>query len=248
MKMTVSEFARMTGVSVRTLHHYDAIGLLKPDFVDAQTGYRYYTQAALARMQEILFYRELEFSLKAIREILAAPQYNKREALIQQKQLLLLKKQRLERIIAALECAEEGEAIVDFKAFDRRELDAYRAEARQRWGGTAAYQEHVIKTAAYTAEDWDTVAGEIEAILAAFAAAKQSGKAADSEQAAVLAARLQRYITETQYACTDVILAALGEMYIADERFTASIDRHGDGTAAYIHAAIQAYCNKKAEK
>ena len=109
MKLQIKEFAGLTGVSVRTLHYYDEIGLLKPGFVDEQNGYRFYDEASLERMQEILFYRELDFSLKSIAELLASPNYNKQKALAKQKQLLTLKRERLTRLIAALEQAEKGE-------------------------------------------------------------------------------------------------------------------------------------------
>lgn len=103
MKMLIKEFADFTGVSVRTLHYYDEIELLKPAIVDEQTGYRYYDEQSFERMQEILFYRELDFSLKSICSILSSPDYNKEKAMEEQKRLLILKKERLERIIAALE-------------------------------------------------------------------------------------------------------------------------------------------------
>ena len=98
MKMQIKEFADFTGVSVRTLHYYDEIGLLMPAFVDKTTGYRFYDENSLLRMQEILFYRELDFPLKSIGEILSSPNYDKSKALKEQKQLLTLKKERLERL------------------------------------------------------------------------------------------------------------------------------------------------------
>ena len=99
MKMLIKDFSVLTGVSVRTLRYYDEIGLLKPAYVDEFSGYRYYDENSLLRMQEILFYRELDFSLKNIREILSAPNYDKNKALQEQKKLLTLKKERLERLI-----------------------------------------------------------------------------------------------------------------------------------------------------
>ncbi|MGN0610848.1 MAG: MerR family transcriptional regulator, partial [Ruminiclostridium sp.] len=111
MKLYIREFAKLTGVSVRTLHYYDEIGLLKPSFVDEQNGYRYYDENTLCRMQEILFYRELQFSLKEIRMILSSPDYDKQNTLKEQKHLLTLKKERLERLISALDGAMKGEKI-----------------------------------------------------------------------------------------------------------------------------------------
>ena len=131
------EFADLTGVSVRTLHYYDEIGLLRPGHVDEQTGYRYYDEISLERMQQILFYRELDFPLKTILRIVSSPSYDKQKALRDQKQLLKLKKERLERLICALEEAERGE-IIDMSIFDNKELEAkreeYAKEAEARWG------------------------------------------------------------------------------------------------------------------
>ena len=136
MKMQIKEFAALTGVSVRTLHYYDEIGLLKPAQVNPHTGYRYYSTASLLRMQEILFYRELDFSLKSIGEILAAPNHDTRRALQEQKQLLTLKKERLEKLICAIDGAMKGENVMN--AFDSSRLEAYKAEAREKWGNTDA--------------------------------------------------------------------------------------------------------------
>ena len=132
MKMRIQEFARLTGVSVRTLHYYDEIELLVPACVDKDTGYRYYDQASLLRMQEILFYRELDFSLKSIGQILSSPNYDAKQSLSEQRNLLILKKERLERLISAIDHAMKGENVMS--AFDNSKFDAYKAEARQRWG------------------------------------------------------------------------------------------------------------------
>ena len=140
MKMLIKEFADFTGVSVRTLHYYDEIGLLMPAFVDKTTGYRYYDENSIIRMQEILFYRELDFSLKSIQEILSDPHYDKEKALQEQKKLLQLKKGRLERLICAIDSAMKGEIVMN--AFDNSEFETYKAEAREKWGKTDAYKEY----------------------------------------------------------------------------------------------------------
>ena len=142
MNYQIKEFAKLTGVSVRTLHYYDEIKLLEPAFVDEQNGYRFYDEKSLERMQEILFYRELDFSLKSISEILTSPNYNKQAALEKQKKLLILKKDRLEKIISAIDNAAKGE-IFDMNVFDNSdfisERNKYAAEAKEKWGKTAAY-------------------------------------------------------------------------------------------------------------
>ncbi len=248
MTMHIREFAELTGVSVRTLHYYDEIGLLKPCHVDEQTGYRSYNQTSLERMQEILFYRELDFSLGTIAEILSSPNYDKQKALIRQRELLILKRDRLNRLIDALsgaaECAEKGE--MSMAVFDNSEYEAakkqYEAEVKEKWGDTEAYREHFAKTKGYTKEKWTTVTAGMDAIFGKFAACRANGAAADSPEAQAVAAELQAFITANFYNCTKPILAGLGQMYVCDERFRTNIDRHGEGTADYASEAIHAYC------
>ncbi len=246
MKLQIKEFAGLTGVSVRTLHYYDEIGLLKPSFVDEQNGYRFYDKNSLERMQEILFYRELDFSLKSIAEILASPNYNKQKALAEQKQLLTLKKERLERLIAALEQAEKGE--ITMSAFDNSEYmiarQQYEDEAKQRFGETDAYKESRTKTAGYSKEKWNDVLGGMNGVFSEFSECKKSGDRADSETAQRLVKKLQDYITANFYHCTDDILAGLGQMYVCDERFRNNIDKNGDDTAEFVSEAIRIYCKK----
>ena len=240
--MQVKEFAEFTGVSVRTLHYYDEIGLLMPAYVDRFTGYRYYDENSLLRMQEILFYRELDFSLKAIREILTSPNYDKCKALKEQKHLLMLKKERLERLIFAIDGAVKGENIMS--AFDNSEFEKYKSEAKEKWGQTSAYKEHEEKTKQYSKEKWNTLAGEMNDIFAEFAACMKNGEKPGSAKAQNLVKRLQDHITQNYYLCTDEILAGLGQMYTQDERFKNNIDKNADGTAVFVCGAIEFYCYK----
>ena len=246
MKLQIKEFAELTGVSVRTLHYYDEIDLLKPSFVDEQNGYRFYDETSLERMQEILFYRELDFSLKSIAEILASPNYDKQKALAEQKRLLTLKKDRLERLIAALEQAEKGE--ITMSAFDNSEYETtrqqYEDEAKQRWGDTDAYKQSQAKTAGYSKDKWNDILAGMNGVFAEFAECKKCGESADSDTAQSLVKKLQDYITANFYHCTDDILAGLGQMYVCDERFKNNIDSHGEGTAEFVSEAIKIYCGK----
>ena len=243
MKMQIKEFAEFTGVSVRTLHYYDEIGLLPPAYVDRSTGYRYYDESSLVRMQEILFYRELDFPLKSIAEILSSPDYDRNRALREQKKLLILKKQRLERLISAIDGAMKGENVMT--AFDNSEFEKYRDEAREKWGQTDAYRQHAEKTAKYSDQKWNDLAEGMNRIMAEFALCMKNGESADSAEARRLVETLQRHITENYYDCTKPILAGLGRMYVADERFRNNIDRHADGTAAFVCEAIEHYCGKE---
>ena len=245
MKLKIREFAKLTGVSVRTLHFYDEIGLLKPSSVDEQNGYRFYDEKTLMRMQEILFYRELNFSLKEIRMILSSPDYDKQNALKEQKHLLTLKKERLERIISALDSAMKGE-IVNMNVFDNSEFEEkrneYAKEARKKWGDTAAYKEYAEKTADYSEDKRKQVNAAMDERIAEFADSKRNGFAPESQKTQALVKKWQDFITENYYTCTKEILVGLGEMYVADERFQKNIDRHGDGTAQFMSDAIKVYC------
>ena len=245
MKMQINEFAKLTGVSVRTLHYYDEIRLLKPAFVDEQNGYRFYDENSLERMQEILFYRELDFELKSISEILSSPDYDKKKALAEQRKLLILKKERLERIIDALDGAEKGKVIMT--VFDNSDYETarkqYETEAKQRWGNTDAYKEHAEKTAIYTKDKWQDVNEGLMSVFAKFAECMNNGHTADSDNAQALVKELQDYITENYYTCTNGILAGLGQMYVDDERFKNNIDKHTPGTAEFVSEAIKIYCN-----
>ena len=247
MRMQINEFAKLAGVSVRTLHYYDEIGLLKPAFVDEQNGYRFYDENSLLRMQEILFYRELDFPLKSILEILSSPDYDKQKALAEQRKLLELKKERLERIIVALDGATKGK--VTMAAFDNSDYEIarkqYEVEAKQRWGETDAYKEHAEKTADYTKGKWQTVNEGLMAVFAKFAECMNNGHTTDSDEAQILVKELQNYITENYYTCTKEILRNLGMMYTAIGSMKDNIDaRGGAGTAELAGRAIEIYCSK----
>ena len=230
--MHIKEFAEFTGVSVRTLHYYDEIGLLVPAFVDRSTGYRFYDENSLLRMQEILFYRELDFSLKSIGEILSSPNYDKTKALKEQKHLLSLKKERLERLISAIDGAMKGENVM--KAFNNSEFEKYKAEAKERWGKTDAYKEYEKRGKNDQGDAMMAIFAEVGQVL-------HLDPASDEVQA--LVAKLQQFITDHYYTCTKQILQGLGQMYVADERFKENIDRAGgSGTAEFAHRAIEIYC------
>ena len=236
MKMQIKGFAELTGVSVRTLHYYDEIGLLKPSEVDAQNGYRFYDEESLERMWVILFYRELDFSLKTIAEILSSPEYDKQQALSRQRKLLLSKKERLEQLIAAIDSVEKGEDFMktnnDYEALKNQ----YAEEVKQRWGNTDAYKESQQRNT-----DFSKAAALLDAVFEEFAELNRSGISPNDEPAKVQVEKLQRCITDNFYTCTNEILAGLGQMYVADERFKTNIDKHGEGTAEFVSACIKSY-------
>ena len=232
MKMRIKEFAAFTGVSVRTLHYYDEIGLLVPACVDRSTGYRYYDGNSLLRMQEILFYRELDFSLKSIGEILSSPDYDRKKALKEQKHLLMLKKERLEGLISAIDGAMKGETVMS--AFDNSKFESYKEEVKAKWGKTEAYREYEQRGSRDTGDG-------LMAVFAELGKVRQLDPAASEVQE--LVKNLQDFITANYYTCTKQILQGLGQMYVADPRFKENIDRAGGaGTADFAARAIEIYC------
>ena len=235
--MQIKEFAQQIGVSVRTLHYYDEIGLLKPSEVDAQNGYRFYDERSLERMQEILFYRELDFSLKTIAQILSSPDYDKQQALTRQLKVLLAKKERLERLIDALDSMEKGEGFMKPNNEYEDLKNKYAEEVRQRWGSTDAYKESQQRNT-----DFSQAASLLDAVFEEFAELDRSGISPDDEAAKVQVEKLQRCITDNFYTCTNEILAGLGQMYAADVRFKTNIDKHGVGTAEFVSQCINSYC------
>lgn len=245
MRLTVSEIAKLSGISVRTLHYYDEMGLLHPSMV-SECGYRYYEDAQIERLQEILFYRELDFSLKEISNILSQPNYNKFEAFEKQKHLLTLKRDRLNKLIALLDDNLEGVKTMSIKEFDITEIEEakveYAEEVEERWGGTKAYSESSKKTAKYGNADWERIAKRSEEIFGGFA--KLIGTDSKSENAQELVRQWQQHITDNFYECTKEILAGLGEMYITDNRFEKNIDKAGEGLAKFMSDAIKYYCTE----
>ena len=236
---TVHEMSKLTGVSVRTLHHYDAIGLLKPTKV-TEAGYRLYDDAAVNRLQTILLFRELQFPLKEIKSILAQPDFDTQRALDDQIALLTLQKERLERLIELASERKKGVSM-DFSAFDTSKLDAYAAEAKERWGDTAAYRE--FEKRGKSAMEDNAAGKALMRILADIGANRTLAPDAPAVQEKVKA--LQEHITKSFYPCTKEILASLGQMYTQDERFRTSIDAFGgEGAAEYAARAIEVYCKE----
>ena len=246
--MKINEAAELAGVTVRTLHHYDKIGLLCP-VKSAENGYRYYGEAELLRLQQILFLKEMDFPLEEIKEMLDNPGLDRGRMMEAQHDLLLKKKQRLERIISLLEAEMRGENKMSFKEFDMKEIEdcrkKYADEARAKWGGTEAYKESEERTKYYDEGKWQKVNGEQSEIFAEFAALAAEGVKPDSDAALALAAKWQQHISDNFYKCTDKILAGLAEMYITDERFKKNLDKAGDGTAEFMSAAIKAYVESR---
>lgn len=247
MKRTVSQVAKLTGISVRTLHYYDETGLLPPSEV-TEAGYRLYDDAAMARLQQILFFRELGFALMDIRGILDDPSFDRTQALERHRELLTLKRQRLDGILRLVDSLLKGECSMRFDAFDASSFeetrDRYAKEAKERYGGTSAYRESEKKAAAYTKADWARIQGEMNEIFDALAAQMAAGAAPSSPAVQALAARWQEHISKNHYACTKEILAGLGQMYVEDSRFAETFEGLAPGLARYFSDAIAVYCRE----
>ena len=240
--MNISRVAKLTGVTVRTLHYYDEIGLLKPSQV-TEAGYRVYDDADLEVLQQILFFRELDFSLEDIRKIMQNPAYEKESALRKQRELLEQKRSRLDSLISLVDKTLKGERDMSFRQFDTTEIEAakkkYAEEAKRRWGDTAAYVEYEKRTSRAGDAQQKMLDDEGAMLLREFG--RNRSLAPDSPEAQALVKKWQDYITAHFYTCTKEILSCLGQMYVGDERFTQHIDGYGEGTAAFMSAAIEAY-------
>lgn len=238
---TVSEVSRMTGVSVRTLQYYDRIGLLPPA-AHTESGYRLYDSETLARLSQILLFRELDFSLAEIRQILNAPDFDRNQALRRQIELLELKKAHLENMILFAKGIEmKGVDQMDLSMIDRTKLDEYAKRARAEWGSTPQYAESQEKTQGRTEAEEQTLVRDMMRIFTEFGALRTQSPDAPEVQRQV--SRLQEFITAHWYHCTDAILSGLGKMYSAGGEFTENIDAAGgEGTADFVGRAIAVYC------
>jgi DNA-binding transcriptional MerR regulator len=246
MDHPVGTVARLAGVTVRTLHHYDEIGLLSPSGRTG-AGYRRYNDADLERLQLIRYYRELGFPLEEIATILDDPRSDPAAHLRRQHELLTSRIRRLQEMVTAIEFAMEARRVginltpeERFEVFGDHDPERYAAEAEQRWGGSATYQESARRTQRYTKEDWLRNKTENREWGERLAALMEAGVPADSAEAMALAEEHRQLITRWFYECTYEIHCGLADMYVADPRFTAYFERIRPGTAAYLSEAIHA--------
>ena len=241
---TVKQVSNLTGVSVRALHHYDAIGLLSPTST-TEAGYRLYDNDALERLQCILFFKELEFPLKDIKEILDSPNFERNKALEQQIKLLTMKKEHLENLINLAKGIQTTgvNKIMDFKAFDNKKMDEYAKQAKESYGSTPAYKEFEEKSKGRTKEQEKNLGIGMMNIFADMGKLIALDPSDEEVQAKV--AELRAYITGNYYNCTPEIFSGLGQMYAAGGEMTDNINSYGgDGTAEFTAKAIRIYCEK----
>ena len=239
--MTVNDVSKLTGVSIRTLQYYDTIGLLKPNG-HTEAGYRLYDDTALERLQQILLFKELEFSLKEIKSMINAPDFDRDKAMEQQIELLTMKKEHLENLIDfARKIKTTGVKNMDFTVFDTKKIDEYAKRAREQWGQTPEYREYEEKTKDWTNQDQQDVMKNFMLIFAEFGKMRTEDPASEKVQYEVK--KLQDFISEHFYQCSNEVLSGLGQMYASGGEFTQNIDKMGgEGTARFTADAIEVYC------
>ncbi|MEU6481154.1 MerR family transcriptional regulator [Streptomyces sp. NPDC047017] len=251
MDYSVGQVAGFAGVTVRTLHHYDDIGLLVPGG-RSHAGHRRYSEADLDRLQQILFYRELGFPLDEVAALLDDPEADPRAHLRRQHDLLTARIERLQKMAAAVEHAMEARKMginltpeERFEVFGDKDPGQYADEAEQRWGGTAAYAESQRRAARYTKEDWKRIQAEADAWGERYAALVAAGEPPAGPAAMDLAEEHRRHIGTWFFECPYEMHRCLGEMYVSDERFKAFYDSLRPGLAEHLAAAIAANADRR---
>lgn len=246
---TVGAVAEAFGVTVRTLHHYDAIGLLRPGG-RSPAGYRLYSAADLERLQQVVVYRRLAMSLEDIAALLDGGE-DVVGHLRRQRATVLSRLDELNELVRAIEKALEKEMRNEkMSTAEMRELfgdsfdESHQDEAEQRWGQTTAWAQSQQRTAGYTRADWTAVKSEMDAVNQAFLAAMEAGEPATGERAAAAAERHRAGI-ERFYDCDYTMQRALADMYLADPRFTKTYDDLRPGLARYVHDAIHANADRR---
>lgn len=245
---TVNEIAKLTGITVRALHYYDEINLLKPSD-NSQAGYRLYSDEDVEILHQIMFLKEIGFKLKQIKDIIHNPEFDKRSALKKHKEILILKKKRIENLIKLVDSKLEGDSNLSFSEFDESSIIAkqkeYHEEVLKRWKNTQEYKEFEEKQYKCNNQfiDIDKKAREIFGEIAECMELSPSCKKVQN-----LISLWQNYITENYYNCTNEMLQCLALMYVEDERFKTYINSIGDDLAQYINEAINFYCESKGRK
>jgi DNA-binding transcriptional MerR regulator len=244
MAFTVGELAKLTGVTVRTLHHYDEIGLVQPSG-RSEAGYRLYADADVLRLQRVLLYRELGLPLDQIATVLDDPGESARASLLAHRNVLVQKRERLDAMLAALDAAlrhEEGTRPMqpdDVKSmFEGFDPEAYTEEAEQRWGHTDAYKESRRRTKQYGKAEWDAIRRDGEQVYQRFAELMREGAPPTDARVRGVVEAHRLHIHRWFYPCSPEIQRGLAELYIGDPRFQANIDKTAPGLAQFIHDAI----------
>ena len=252
MSYSVGQVAGLAGVTIRTLHHYDEVGLLSPSGRSA-AGYRIYEESDLRRLQQILFYRELGFTLEEIATIVNDPRTDAVGHLRRQRGLLIARIERLSAMVAAIDHGVEAKMRgirltpeERFEVFGNFKPEDYAEEAQQRWGDTEAYRQSQRRVATYNKEDWLKIKAEEEEVRASLAAAFAAGSGPDSEEVMAAAEAHRQHISRWFYECSYDVHRSLADMYVNDERFRANYDALAPGLAQFIRDAAHANADRAA--
>src|SRR5215204_6239083 len=250
---TVGRVADLSGVTIRTLHHYDEIGLLSPGGRSA-AGYRIYEDSDIERLQRILFYRELGFALEEIATIVDDPRTGALGHLRRQRGMLARRIERLSAMVDAIDYEMEARTMdirltpeERLEVFGEFRLEDYAEEAEQRWGETEPYKESQRRVSSYTKQDWQRLRAEGEEVQNRLAAAFEAGLPADSEEAMAAVEAHRQHISRWFYECTYEIHRGLTEMYVSDERFRSHYDTQAPGLADFIREAALANADRAEE-
>jgi MerR family transcriptional regulator, thiopeptide resistance regulator len=242
----VRDVARLSGVSVRALHHYDEIGLLRPSGRSG-AGYRLYSDADLLRLQQILVGRELGLSLVEIRRSLDDPRFDRRTALAEQRRQLLERIDQTARMVRAIDTALGvvdpgglGETMDRSTLFEGFDPAKYETEVKERWAETDAYRESKRRRAGMTADDWRQANAEQATVYVELAAEQAAGRGPEDPVVAALVERHRLAIDRWFYPCSPEMHGRLADLYESDARFAATIDGHGQGLTPFLVAAIRA--------
>lgn len=250
MKYTVHKLAQLAGITVRTLHHYDQIGLLKPSF-SGSNGYRYYEEKELLILQQILFFRELEFSLEQIKQIMQSPNFNSVSVLKEQRKMLEIKRNRIDKLLSTIDARiEGGESMKNdnlYGGFTKKQMEEYKEEAKKRWGHTDAYKQSVERTKHFTKADYDRIAQEGVALTSQIASLQEKGFAIDSPEVQKMIAQHFNSL-RTFYEPSYEMYRGLGQMYVDDPRFTAYYEKFGKGLAVFMRDAMKHFADTQEKK
>lgn len=248
MTYSIHELSQLAGVTIRTLHYYDEIGLLKPSFV-RPNGYRVYEEKEVTKLQQILFFRELEFSLDDILHIMQAKTFDANKALTDQKKMLEMKRDRINSLLQTItNQLKGGETMTNkslFQGFDTKQMEAYQKEAKEKWGNTDAYKQSAERVKQMSKDDFAKIGDEWN---------KRTERLSKLMDRGVDDAEVQKLIKEqhrainTFYDCSYEMLRNLGNMYVEDERFAKNYDKYRKGMAIFMKDAIAYYCDKHEAK
>lgn len=243
---TVGQVAAITGLTVRALHHYDAIGLVCPSHRSA-AGYRLYVEDDLQRLQQTLLFRELGFGLETVRVLIDAPPEQRRDALLAQRTELERQRLHADTVLRAVDATLQSlEANTPmnieqlFDGYEHFQNGEYAKEAEHRWGDTDAWKISLRRTGGFSKEDWTRIAAEADTITLEFLAAMRRADSPDSRSSTEIAESHREHIDRNFYPCSHTMHVNVASLYTTDERFQRQYDQHADGLASYIESAIRA--------